>query len=133
MKNKKVKQDPKIRKTIIYYINQYRTLFIVLFLCVIATTFSGSAYPYIFGLLVDKVFTEKDYSMLAQIVIIYVAVFVLNQCLHFLLNMSWAKLMVKYIYRIREDMFRTFQNLPCVRFTPEFPMPKAARRNFLTL
>lgn len=113
MKNKNINSNSKIKDIIIYYINQYRMLFIVLFLCVIATTFSGSAYPYIFGLLVDKVFTEKDFSMLAAIVIIYVVVFVVNQCLHFLLNMSWSKLMVKYIYHIREDMFRIFQNMPC--------------------
>ncbi len=105
-------KDKKIRKTILYYIGQYKKLFSILFLCVVATTFSGSLYPYIFGLLIDKVFTQKDFSMLARIVLLYVAIFVINQCLHFILNLSWAKLMVKYIYRIREDMFRVLQRLP---------------------
>lgn len=102
----------KIRKTILYYIGQYKKLFSILFLCVVVTTFSGSLYPYIFGLLIDKVFTQKDFSMLARIVLLYVAVFGINQCLHFILHLSWAKLMVKYIYRIREDMFRVLQRLP---------------------
>lgn len=107
--NKKHKQ----RKVILHYVKQFKLLFIVLLSCVILTTFSGSIYPYIFGLLVDNVFSEKDMTMFITIVLLYAGVFVVNQALHFLLNMSWAKLMVKYIYKIREDMFSIFQNLPC--------------------
>lgn len=101
-------------KIILHYIKQFRFLFVMLFICIIATTVSGSLYPYIFGLLVDEVFTKKDISMFVYIVALYAAVFVVNQCLHFILNMSWAKLMVKYIYKIREDMFSVFQRLPSI-------------------
>ena len=86
-------------------IKKHMYLFIVLLLCVIATTFSGSFYPYIFGVLVDKVFTEKNMDYFINIVILYAVIFSVNQFLHFILNMSWAKLMTKYIYDIRKAMF----------------------------
>lgn len=98
---------------IMHYVNQFKGLFIALFTCIILTTFSGSVYPYIFGLLVDKVFSAMDMTMFIAIVLLYAAVFTVNQCLHLVLNMAWAKLMIKYIYKIREDMFSVLQHFPC--------------------
>lgn len=91
--------------TIIEFAKPHAVKFGILLLCVLATTFLGMVYPYIFGLLVDEVFYEKNMSKFYEIVFLYGVIFFVNQILHFVLNMSWANLMTKFLFDIRNAVF----------------------------
>ena len=104
-------------KTIVSFARPHKYKFMVLFICVIITTFSGSIYPYIFGRLVDEVFYEKNLSLFYQIVILYGCVFLFNQALHFILNLFWAKLMTRFLFDIRIKIFSKVLSLPGIKLS----------------
>jgi len=72
---------------------------------IIITTFSGSLYPYIFGKLVDEVFYVKNMDKFLEIILIYGVIYLFNQGMHFVLNISWAKLMTEFLFDIRRAIF----------------------------
>lgn len=92
-------------KIILRFAKPHKWMFLALLFCIVVTTFSGSIYPYIFGRLVDEVFYRKNMSVFLNIVLIYAAVYLFNQLMHFALNMSWANLMTKFLFDIRTEMF----------------------------
>lgn len=102
-------------KIIFRFAKPYKPLFAVLFGCILITSFTGAFYPYIFGLLVDEVFYGRNRDMFIKIVVIYGAVYFANASLHFILNMSWAKLMTDFLFDIREECFNK-----ALRLTPGF-------------
>lgn len=93
-------------KFILNFAKPHKWMFITLFTCIIITTFSGAIYPYVFGRLVDEVFYGKNMSVFISIVLTYSDVFWFNQLMHFALNMSWAKLMTKFLFDIRTAIFK---------------------------
>jgi len=93
------------RKIILKYAKPHKYSFLLLFFCVVITTFSGAIYPYIFGLLVDEVFYGKNMGAFLNIVLIYAIVYSFNQCMHFVLNITWARLMTTFLFDIRESIF----------------------------
>jgi len=92
-------------KLILRFAKPHRTTFIILFSCIIITTFTGALYPYIFGRLVDEVFYGKNMGSFLKIVLLYGAVYLFTQLLHFVLNMSWARLMTRFLFDIRTAIF----------------------------
>lgn len=90
---------------ILKFVKPHKYKFVLLFICVVITTFSGSLYPYIFGKLVDEVFYVKSFTMFYKIILIYGVVFVFNQLMHFVLNMTWANLMTKFLFDIRKAIY----------------------------
>ncbi len=88
----------------------WRKFFILLF-CVLTTSFFGASYPFIFGKLVDEVFYGKNMEKFLQIVLIYGALFLLSQGLHFCLNMSWASLMTRFLFDVRRAIFNQVLSL----------------------
>ena len=92
-------------KTIFYYAKPHKWIFFVLFICIVVTIFSGAIYPYIFGKLVDEVFYGKNMSVFLNVVLIYGAIYLFNQLMHFALNMSWARLMTRFLFDIRSAIF----------------------------
>lgn len=63
-------------------------------------------YPYLFGQLIDTLFYNKYMSSFGRIVVIYCVIFMINQLLHFVLNMTVANLRTKYLFDIKRDIFR---------------------------
>lgn len=92
-------------KLIWSFAKNYKLRFIILYFCILTTTFIGSAYPYIFGQLVDEVFYGKNMSVFIQIVLIYGGLFFVGQLLHFLLNITWAYLMTRFLFTARKALF----------------------------
>lgn len=92
-------------KLIFHFVRPHKWVFIALFTCILFATFSGAIYPYIFGLLVDEVFYNKNMSDFLNIVLIYGLVYMLNQIIHFSLNMSWSRLMTRFLFDIRTAIF----------------------------
>jgi len=92
-------------RLILKYARPHKWVFAALFACIVVTIISGSVYPYIFGLLVDEVFYGKNISVFLNIVLIYGVVYLFNQLMHFALNMSWARLMTRFLFDIRTAIF----------------------------
>lgn len=91
---------------IIQFAKPHKWKFIILLSCILATTFSGALYPYVFGRLVDEVFYSKNLSVFLNILAIYGVIFLLNQTLHFVLNITWAKLMTRFLFDIRKAIYK---------------------------
>ena len=94
---------------------KFKWKFLMLFFCIITTSFMGITYPYIFGKLVDEVFYKKNMDVFIKIVIIYGVVYLIEQLLHFVLNIVWAQLMTRFLFVIRRDLFKKTLSL-----TPQF-------------
>ncbi|TCL56190.1 ATP-binding cassette subfamily B protein [Kineothrix alysoides] len=96
-------------KLIWQFARNFKSYFILLYFCIITTTFIGSAYPYLFGRLVDEVFYDKNRSVFIQIVFLYGGLFLIGQILHFTLNITWAHLMTRFLFTVRKALFdKTF-------------------------
>lgn len=93
----------------------FKWKFLILFFCIITTSFIGITYPYIFGRLVDEVFYKKNMSVFINIVIIYGVIYLIEQLLHLALNVTWAQLMTRFLFVIRRDLFNKTLSL-----TPQF-------------
>jgi len=93
----------------------FKLKFLILFFCIITTSFIGITYPYIFGRLVDEVFYKKNMSVFINIVIIYGVIYLIEQLLHLVLNITWAQLMTRFLFAIRRDLFNKTLSL-----TPQF-------------
>jgi ABC-type multidrug transport system fused ATPase/permease subunit len=92
-------------KLIFHFAKPHKWIFFALFICIILTTSSNAVYPYIFGMLVDEVFYSKDMSAFLNIVLIYAVVYLFNTLMNLALNMSWARLMTKFLFDIRAAIF----------------------------
>jgi ABC-type multidrug transport system fused ATPase/permease subunit len=91
------------------FVKHFKMRFMLLYFCIITTAFIGLAYPYIFGRLVDEVFYGKNMTVFIQIVLLYGGLFLIGQCLHFILNTTWAYLMTRFLCSIRKTLFdKTF-------------------------
>ena len=96
-------------KLIWSFARNFKSRFLLLYFCIITTTFIGSAYPYIFGRLVDEVFYGKEMEVFIQIVLLYGGLFLIGQLLHFTLNITWAHLMTRFLFTVRKALFdKTF-------------------------
>ena len=92
-------------KLIWNFARNFKSRFLLLYFCIITTTFIGSAYPYIFGRLVDEVFYGKNMTVFIQIVLLYGGLFLIGQLLHFTLNITWAHLMTRFLFTVRKALF----------------------------
>ena len=92
-------------KFILLFARKYRIRFVLIFVCILLTTFIVSTYPYIFGLLVDKTFYDKDFNGFLRIALIYLSVYLFNQLLHFTLDIITAKVHVDFLFDIRSALF----------------------------
>lgn len=92
-------------KLIYKFVKPHKFKFIILLLCVIITTFSGTLYPYLMGRLVDEVLYNKNMSSFLMIVLFYGLVYFINQILHTTLNITWANLMTKFLFDIRKAIY----------------------------
>lgn len=93
-------------KYIFHFVMPHWWKFIILFLSIIGTTFIGSSFNYLFGRMVDEVFYSKNMSAFVGFVIIYGIIFLVNQIMHFVLNMTWANLKTQFLYDIRYALFQ---------------------------
>ncbi len=90
---------------ILHFAKPHWLKFSLLFMCIITTIFIGSVFHFLFGRMVEEVFRGKSMDAFIEIISLYALVFLVNQTLHFILNISWAKLMTNFLYDIRQAMF----------------------------
>lgn len=116
-------------KLILYFAKPHMWVFFILFICIIITTFSGAIYPYLFARLVDEVFYNKNITIFLNMILIYGAVFLFNQIMHFILNMSWARLMTKFLFDIRSAIYNKVLSYTGERLTSLYSGDIIARMN----
>ena len=101
-------------KLIWRFAKKFKLHFLLLFFCIIVTTFIGSTYPYIFGRLVDEVFYGKNRTIFIQIVLLYGGLFLTGQLFHLTLNITWAYLMTRFLFTVRKALFDKIFSLKAI-------------------
>ena len=104
-------------KLLISFIKPHKWKFMLLFICIIATTFSGSLYPYVFGKLVDEVYYVKNMQAFLSVFFLYGMIFLASQLLYLLQNMIWAHLMTKFLFDVRKAIFEKVISYPGSRLS----------------
>lgn len=92
-------------KFICRHARRYWFKFLVVLFTILITTFLVAMYPYIFGKLIDTLFYNKDMPSFLRIVVLYCSIFLINQLLHFVLDMMVANLRTKYSFDIKREIF----------------------------
>lgn len=82
----------------------YKMQFIGVFLIIVVTTAIVAFYPYLFGKLIDALFYDKNISMFVKIVLIYLVIYIINQILHYRLDIMVAKLGIQYSFDIKKNL-----------------------------
>lgn len=80
--------------------------FIGVFLIIVVTTAIVAFYPYLFGKLIDGLFYDKNISMFVKIVLIYLVIYIINQILHYRLDIMVAKLGIQYSFDIKKNLLQ---------------------------
>lgn len=84
----------------------YKMQFIGVFLIIVVTTAIVAFYPYLFGKLIDALFYDKNISMFVKIVLIYLVIYIINQILHYRLDIMVAKLGIQYSFDIKKNLLQ---------------------------
>nr|WP_310602789.1 ABC transporter ATP-binding protein [Anaerosporobacter sp.] len=88
------------------YMRPYRIRFVIVLLIILATTTIVVCYPYLFGKLVDALFYDKNIPTFFRIGIIYFVIYIINQVLHYCLDMMVAKLYIEFSFDIKNGIFK---------------------------
>lgn len=78
----------------------------LMLLIILVTTYLVALFPYLLGRLVDMLFYDKNAKDLVKIVLAYILIFLINQLLHFALQMLYADLEVRFIYDLKSDIYK---------------------------
>ncbi len=89
----------------------------LMLLIILVTTYIVATFPRILGKLVDILFYDGDRGAFLRIILVYIVLFAVNQCLHFALEMLRADLSAKFIYDIKRRMFRKVLSYRCDALT----------------
>ncbi len=92
-------------KFIVSFAKPYKYKFIIILLVIIATTYLGMTYPYLFGKMVDSLYYQEKMSNFISLLVVYFVIFLLNQILHFTLDMVTAKTRTGFLYDIKRFIF----------------------------
>lgn len=89
----------------------------LMLLIILVTTYLVALFPYLLGRLVDMLFYDKNAGDLVKIVSAYILIFLVNQLLHFALQMLHADLKVRFIYDIKSDIYIKVLSYNCEYLT----------------
>ena len=92
-------------KYIMDYMRPYVLRFVIVFIIILLTTAIVAFYPFLFGELIDALFYNKDIFLFIKIVLIYLNIYILNQVLHYCLDVMIAKLRIDYSFDIKKSLF----------------------------
>ena len=95
----------------------YRIKLTIMMLIILVTTYLVALFPYLSGKLVDSLFYDKNIKIFISVIILYVVLFVVNQILHFGLQMLMAVLQTTFIYGIKCKLFRKVLSYECIALT----------------
>jgi ATP-binding cassette subfamily B protein len=88
------------------YMKKFRFQMLLVLLTILITTFIVAMYPYIFGKLIDTLYYQRNMARFLKISVVYFVIFLINQAMHFLLQMTYANLQTKFIFDLKKDALR---------------------------
>lgn len=89
----------------------------VMLVIILVTTFIVAVFPTLSGQLVDMLFYSRDVAAFWGIIKLYVVLFLVNQLLHFTLQMINTDLRTKFIYDIKCNIFQKVLAYRCDALT----------------
>ena len=87
------------------YMHPYVLRFVIVFIIILLTTAIVAFYPFLFGKLIDALFYNEQISLFIQILLIYLIIYMINQVLHYRLDVMVAKLRIDYSFDIKKSLF----------------------------
>ena len=91
------KKNPLVQKA-----RPYAPSFIALFLIINATDLIVILFPWFYGRLIDALFYGKDLPLFLRITGIYLVLYVINELLHLVLDMTFISLRTRYLYDVKK-------------------------------
>lgn len=91
-------------KYITNFIKPYIAKFCSVFFIIIITTIIVAFYPYIYGKMIDILFYDKNVAKFFTVVLVYLVIYLLNQILHYCLDLLVAVLGIEYSYDIKKSL-----------------------------
>ena len=94
-------------KYIIIYARKYKGSFIISELCIIILYAISLILPWNLTRLVDRVIYGEEYSILANVILVYVTLFLISTATNLFYAYIWQTLNNKYIVNIKTDMYES--------------------------
>jgi ATP-binding cassette subfamily B multidrug efflux pump len=98
------------------YCRRHLGLFTAVFISVIGLAVTSRLLPYLIGYAIDNGVQKKDYQVLRNIALIYLAVQVLATLFQFSYSFIFQKFGNRILFYVREDLIRHVQSLPIQYF-----------------
>ena len=92
---------------------KYTLKLTLMLIIILVTTYIVATFPYILGKLVDVLLYDRDMKSFFNIIIVYILLFLINQFLHFMLEVLRADLSSKFIYSIKRNIFSKVLSYKC--------------------
>lgn len=92
----------KLVKYLWVFAKPYKWSFVNAFVCIFFTSIISMIYPYIFGLLIDEVFYNKNLDFFLLIVGVYAIIYFTEQLLHLILNLLWPYQYNVFLLEVRK-------------------------------
>lgn len=96
---------------IMRYIIPYKAIFIVMGILILFTAAITMVRPYLNGIIVDKVIPEQNYKLFFTVIFCIFMISFIETTTTFIQSKALNKASFKIIYKIREDIFQTLQEL----------------------
>ncbi len=94
------------------YLSPYKVPMIIVFVCVVIYTLLGLAGPYLMGQAIDRVITPKQLAGLAQIALLMLITYLLNNVFQAVAGWLMAAVSQRALKDMRGDLFSHLQRLP---------------------
>lgn len=99
-------------KVVWQFARPYKWSFFNALFCIFMTSVISMFYPYVFGLLVDEVFYNKNMNFFLIIVAGYAFLYLSEQLLHLILNILWPYQFTVFLLDVRAAVYKKIISLP---------------------
>lgn len=89
----------------------YSGSFVNAFFCILMTSVISMIYPYVFGLMVDEVFYNKNLKFFILIIAGYAIIYFSEQLLHLILNILWPYQYTVFLLEVRKAVYKKILSL----------------------
>src|SRR5512136_186783 len=94
------------------YLNPYKVLMIIVFICVVIYTLLGLVGPYLMGVAIDRFIVPKQLAGLAAISLLMLVTYALNNLFQAIAGWLMAAVSQRALKDMRRDLFTHLQRLP---------------------
>ena len=95
------------------FVGKYKLKFVILLGSIVVTTCIVAFFPYLQGKIVDTLFYSENKNLFYQILFLYFFLFLCNQFLHFILQMTNVDLRTSFLFDIKRHIYRNVLSSKC--------------------